>query len=110
MAAPAGAGAPAASAAASVSVSYQPTPSEQPYYFGLFRAADVAGQGQIGGTEAVQFMTRSQLPMDVLKQIWTVANPPSSASSSTSTNSLDPKKFAIVVRLIQLTQNGQKDH
>ena len=109
-AAAAAAGPPAASASASSSVSYQPAPYEQSYYLGLFRAADVAGQGQIGGTDAVQFMTRSQLPMDVLKQIWTVANPPSASSSTSNSNNLDPKKFAIVVRLIQLTQNGQKGH
>ena len=41
------------------------------------------------------------MPIDVLKNIWTVADQP-------STSSLDLKKFAIAVRLIQLTQNGQK--
>lgn len=39
--------------------------------------------------------------MEVLKNIWTVADQP-------STSSLDLKKFAVAVRLIQLTQNGQK--
>jgi hypothetical protein len=39
--------------------------------------------------------------VEVLKNIWTVADQP-------STSSLDLKKFAIAVRLIQLTQNGQK--
>jgi hypothetical protein len=36
-----------------------------------------------------------------LKNIWTVADQP-------TTSSLDPAKFAVAVRLIQLTQNGQK--
>ena len=36
-----------------------------------------------------------------MKNIWTVADQP-------STSSLDLRKFAVAVRLIQLTQNGQK--
>ena len=55
----------------------------------------------IGGAQAVAFFARSKLPMEVLKNIWTVADQP-------STSSLDLKKFAVAVRLIQLTQNGQK--
>ncbi|KAG7364071.1 cytoskeletal-regulatory complex EF hand domain containing protein [Nitzschia inconspicua] len=83
------------------SISYTPEPHEQAYYGGLFRTADVKGTGQIGGAEAVQFFARSKLPVDVLKNIWTVADQP-------STSSLDPSKFAVALRLIQLTQNGQK--
>ena len=49
----------------------------------------------------MSFFARSKLPMEVLKNIWTVADQP-------STSSLDIKKFAVAVRLIQLTQNGQK--
>lgn len=49
----------------------------------------------------MQFFARSKLPIEVLKNIWTVADQP-------STSSLDLKKFAVAVRLIQLTQNGQK--
>jgi hypothetical protein len=55
----------------------------------------------LSGGEAVQFFARSKLPVEVLKNIWTVADQP-------STSTLDLKKFAIAVRLIQLTQNGQK--
>jgi Cytoskeletal-regulatory complex EF hand len=39
--------------------------------------------------------------VDILKNIWTVADQP-------STSSLNIPKFAVAVRLIQLTQNGQK--
>lgn len=73
----------------------------QPYYEGLFRTADPAGKGVLSGGEAVQFFARSKLPVEVLKNIWTVADQP-------STSTLDLKKFAVAVRLIQLTQNGQK--
>ncbi len=55
----------------------------------------------MSGGEAVQFFARSKLPIEVLKNIWTVADQP-------STSTLDLKKFAVAVRLIQLTQNGQK--
>ena len=56
--------------------------------------------GSLGGQEAVAFFARSKLPMDALKNIWTVADQPAS-------NSLDRRKFFTAVRLIQLAQNGQ---
>lgn len=71
------------------------------YYLGLFNAADTERRGAIGGAQAVQFFSRSKLPVDVLKAVWTVSdNPP--------TNTLDHRKFAVAIRLIQLAQNGQK--
>ena len=56
----------------------------------------------LGGAEAVGFFTRSKLPQDVLKNIWTLAD------QNPTNSSLDKRKFATAVRLIQLTQNGQK--
>lgn len=47
------------------------------------------------------FFSRSGLPVEALKDVWALADKP-------STNSLDPAKFAVAVRLIQLLQNGQK--
>lgn len=71
------------------------------YYDGLFQSADTGRSGTIGGSEAVAFFSRSKLPMEQLKNVWTVAdNPPS--------NSLNRPKFAVAVRLIQLLQNGVK--
>jgi Cytoskeletal-regulatory complex EF hand len=68
---------------------------------GLYNAADTERLGQIGGAAAVQFFSRSKLPIETLKSIWTASdNPP--------TNSLDHRKFAVAIRLIQLAQNGQK--
>jgi hypothetical protein len=67
----------------------------------LFQAADIQRSNNIGGQQAVQFFTRSKLPIDVLKNIWTVADQP-------STSSLDRQKFAVAIRLIQLAQNGTK--
>ncbi|CAJ1956521.1 unnamed protein product [Cylindrotheca closterium] len=82
-------------------ISYIPEPQERAYYEGLFQAADVKKTNNIGGGEAVQFFSRSKLPMEVLKNIWTVADQP-------STSSLNRQKFAVAIRLIQLTQNGTK--
>eukprot|EP00980_Cylindrotheca_fusiformis_P027195 scaffold19324_cov152-Cylindrotheca_fusiformis.AAC.10 len=82
-------------------ISYMPEPHERGYYLGLFQAADVKKTNNIGGQEAVQFFARSKLPMDVLKNIWTVADQP-------STSTLNHQKFAVAIRLIQLAQNGIK--
>ncbi|KAL7579002.1 hypothetical protein ACA910_019046 [Epithemia clementina (nom. ined.)] len=82
-------------------IKYIPQDYERAYYQALFKVADTAGRGQIGGAEAVQFFTRSKLPIDTLKNIWTVADQPPS-------NYLDLPKFAVAVRLIQCMQNGQR--
>ncbi len=63
--------------------------------------ADTQRGGSIGGAQAVQFFSRSKLPVEVLKNVWTIADQP-------TTNSLDRPKFAVAVRLIQLIQNGVK--
>ena len=65
----------------------------------MFQAADTERTGSIGGARAVEFFRRSKVPIQMLRQIWTVADQPPS-------NALDPRKFAVAVRLIQLEQNG----
>jgi hypothetical protein len=65
----------------------------------LFNTADSERQGSIQGAKAVEFFSRSKLPLQKLKEIWIVADQP-------PTNALDPRKFAVAVRLIQLEQNG----
>jgi len=89
-------GAPPAGAPAPMQ--YIPEPFERPYYLGLFNVADVQQKGQIGGAEAVQFLSRSKLPMETLKHIWTLCDQP-------QTNYLDHKKFAVAIRFIQCMQN-----
>jgi hypothetical protein len=49
----------------------------------------------------VPFFARSKLPIETLKNVWTLADQP-------ATNTLDLQKFTIAVRLIQLLQNGTK--
>eukprot|EP00581_Thalassiosira_minuscula_P007762 CAMPEP_0183711824 /NCGR_PEP_ID=MMETSP0737-20130205/7201_1 /TAXON_ID=385413 /ORGANISM="Thalassiosira miniscula, Strain CCMP1093" /LENGTH=1113 /DNA_ID=CAMNT_0025940391 /DNA_START=66 /DNA_END=3407 /DNA_ORIENTATION=+ len=81
--------------------SYTPPPNELPYYNALFSAADKSSSGYLMGPPAVEFLSLSKLPVDLLKQIWTMADQPAS-------NTLDPKKFFVAVRLIQLFQNAKK--
>lgn len=80
---------------------YTPPPPEVPYYNALFAAADKQSTGYLSGQQAVEFLSLSKLPVDLLKQIWTMADQPPS-------NTLDPQKFYVAVRLIQLFQNGKK--
>jgi len=80
---------------------YQPQPNELPYYNALFTTADKSSSGHLSGAVAVEFLSLSKLPVDLLKQIWTMADQPPS-------NTLDINKFYIAVRLIQLFQNGKK--
>jgi Cytoskeletal-regulatory complex EF hand len=75
--------------------------SIQAYYGALFQAADTERSGSIAGARAVEFFTKSKVPIAILKQIWTASDQP-------PTNSLDARKFAVAVRLIQLEQNGIK--
>lgn len=67
----------------------------------MFQAADSERSGSIGGAKAVEFFTRSKLPVDTLKHIWVAADQP-------PTHSLNHIKFAVAIRLIQLEQNGVK--
>ena len=87
--------------AAQPQYTYQPQPNELPYYNALFTTADKSSLGHLSGAVAVEFLSLSKLPVDLLKQIWTMADQPPS-------NTLDMGKFYVAVRLIQLFQNGKK--
>lgn len=80
---------------------YEPPQNELNYYNELFAFADQSKTGEINGNAAVAFLSRSKLPVDLLRNIWTMADQP-------KTNSLDRYKFYTAIRLIQLFQNGQK--
>ena len=80
---------------------YTPPPPQLPYYNALFTIADKSSVGYLSGPQAVEFLSTSKLPIELLKQIWTMADQP-------QTNTLDTSKFHVAVRLIQLFQNGKK--
>ena len=81
--------------------SYNPPPNEIPYYNALFSAADKTSAGYLAGPSAVEFLSLSKLPVELLKQIWVMAD-------QRGLNKLDPARFYVAVRLIQLFQNGKK--
>jgi len=82
-------------------LTYVPSSAEKSFYELLFNEASNNKGGSISGAEAVTFLSRSKLPVALLKNIWVMADNPRN-------NSLDFKKFSVAVRLIQLYQNGQK--
>mmetsp|Transcript_13876 Transcript_13876/g.26131 ORF Transcript_13876/g.26131 Transcript_13876/m.26131 type:complete len:506 (+) Transcript_13876:125-1642(+) len=87
--------------AGGVPLFYEPPPNELNYYHELFSLADQNKNGEIQGQAAVSFLSRSKLPVDLLRNIWAMVDHP-------KTNSLNRSKFFAAVRLIQLFQNGQK--
>ena len=74
--------------AAQPQYTYQPQPNELPYYNALFTTADKSSSGHLSGAVAVEFLSLSKLPVDLLKQIWTMADQPPS-------NTLDMNKFYV---------------
>ncbi|KAL7473915.1 hypothetical protein ACHAXS_014351 [Conticribra weissflogii] len=84
-----------------VQYSYTPPPQELPFYDALFQQADKSQSGYLSGQTAVEFLSSSKLPMDLLKTIWGMADQPPS-------NTLDKPKFYVAIRLIQLFQNGKR--
>jgi len=84
-----------------VQYTYNPPPQELPFYDALFQQADKSKSGYLSGQTAVEFLSSSKLPMDLLKTIWSMADQPPS-------NILDKPKFYVAVRLIQLFQNGKR--
>lgn len=82
--------------------SYTPLVHELNYYNGLFQVADISQSGEVNGRDSVAFLSKSKLPVDLLKNIWNMVD------QNPKTNTLNPSKFFTAVRLIQLYQNGQK--
>ncbi|CAG9312963.1 unnamed protein product [Blepharisma stoltei] len=74
------------------------SPLESNYFSQLFQNADQSGSGQIDGRSAVNFMRTSNLPVDILKQIWALSTPNKEPF-------LDAERFNIAVKLIAFAQN-----
>lgn len=62
------------------------------------QAANPSGAAEIGGREVVQFLGRSGLPRQVLKQVWNVANTRQGSSS------LNDAEMKVALRLVALAQ------
>lgn len=70
------------------------------YFDRLFAAADTAKSGALSGRDAVGFLTKSGLPRETLKTIWTTANPSGSPV-------LRRNDFYVAMRLVSLAQAGK---
>jgi Cytoskeletal-regulatory complex EF hand len=72
---------------------------EQKYYNKVFSKTD-NGSGKIEGRQAVALFKTSGLPIQVLKQIWTLATP-------NQEDHLDKNRFFVALKLIALAQDNK---
>ncbi|MCQ2817097.1 MAG: EF-hand domain-containing protein [archaeon] len=75
------------------------TKEETGFYSNLFQLADKMNKGVLTGKEAADFLKKSGLSKEILKQIWLIA-------AKNKTQSMDKDEFYIALRLIALAQNG----
>ena len=69
------------------------------FYSALFDKADQLKDGQIGGREAVQFLTLSGVSRDKLRAFWVIC-------ARSSPAALTKEEFFTALRLIAYEQNG----
>ncbi len=67
----------------------------------MFQIADKDGKGHLAGKDAADFMKKSGLTKDKLKQIWIIA-------ARTDPQQLERDEFNIALRLIALAQNNME--
>lgn len=73
---------------------------EQKYYTSIFAKTDLAGTGKIEGKQAVTLFRTSGVPIQILKQIWSLATP-------NQEDHLDKNRFFVALKLIALAQEGK---
>jgi len=73
---------------------------EQQYFAQLYSFADLDRDGKISGGEGAPFLRKSGLPDNLLERIWDLAD-------SSKTGYLQPREFAIAMRLVTLAQEGK---
>lgn len=76
------------------------TPRERGSYNLLLSQADPDGHNRVEGAQAVEFLKRSGLSTDVLKNIWVICTPEGEGY-------LDRERFYVALRLIALAQEGK---
>ena len=75
------------------------TEDEEIYFYNLFESLDVKNTGKIDSKEAAEFMKKSGLSRNVLKNIWLIA-------SQKSIIYILRQEFYVALRLIALAQNN----
>ena len=76
------------------------TPKERGLYNLLLSQVDPQDKQQIEGSTIVEFLKRSSLPVDVLKEIWNICTP-------NNETFLDKDRFYCALRLVGLAQSGK---
>jgi len=71
------------------------------YYQNLFSIADKKNEGRLYGKDAADFLKKSGLPKDVLKNIWII-------SAQTDPQFLERDEFYLALRFIALAQNNKE--
>lgn len=74
---------------------------ERGFYSNLFQIADKDNKGKLVGKEAADFLKKSGLSKEVLKEIWLI-------SAQTDPQHLERDEFYIALRLIALAQNNME--
>ena len=77
----------------------QLTPDEQNFYSKIYNMLDNNNSGRILGKPAANFMKKSNLPKQVLKEIWLIA-------AQSSNTFILREEFYVALRLIALAQNN----
>ena len=75
---------------------YSPQPSERDYYDRLWLVASPSG-GELSGLQAVNFFKKSEVDINILKQIWGFSSPVSTMNRA---------QFYCACRYIAIYQNG----
>ena len=77
------------------------TNEEKGYFSSLLEMADKNMTGKLEGKVAANFLKKSGLPKEILKNIWLIA-------AQTNPNFLEKDEFYIALRLVALAQNGME--
>jgi hypothetical protein len=75
------------------------TNEERGTFSTLFQMADKENKGRLPAKDAADFLKRSNLPKEILKQIWII-------SAQTNFQFLEKDEFYIALRLVALAQNN----
>ena len=75
------------------------TNEERGTFSSLFQMADKENKGKLPAKDAADFLKKSNLPKEILRQIWII-------SAQTDFNFLERDEFYIALRLVALAQNN----
>lgn len=80
---------------ANQNIPWTPTPQESSIIEKWFRSLDKGNTGQVGGLDVAKFLKRTELPRELLRDMWTLVD-------DQKCGSVDFRQFTVFVRLISL--------